>query len=136
MENIQSITELRAFIQKLEIKQEEDARLLRKEFEQVYENLRPVNLIKNGLKDLVTSPDLIQNLLKTVAGFAVGYFSKKATLGAGHQPIKGIVTTLLQIFVTNFVTDNAGGVKEKILNFLHRIMDKLKPKPQEPEQEE
>lgn len=77
MEHIQSLTELRAFIQKLEVQQKEDARLLKIEFDQVAENMKPVNLIKNSIKDLAASPDLVQNLLKTVAGFALGYFSKK-----------------------------------------------------------
>ncbi|MBK7233020.1 MAG: hypothetical protein IPH93_12360 [Saprospiraceae bacterium] len=131
MEHIQSLTELRAFIQKLEVQQKEDARLLKIEFDQVAENMKPVNLIKNSIKDLAASPDLVQNLLKTVAGFALGYFSKKATLGVGQKPINNILATVLQIFVTNFVTDNAGSFKEKLLNFIQKIKDKFKSKPEE-----
>lgn len=111
MEKIKSIKELREAILQLEIKQIEDKRLLQEQFVSTYESLRPVNLIKNLFKDLITSPSLKQQIASTLLGLAAGYFTKKVAIGSSHSPLRKLLGSILQMGIRNVVTKKSGGIK-------------------------
>lgn len=123
MEKIQSIKELRDAIVQLESKQLEDKRLLKEQFVSTYESLRPVNLIKNLIKDLIASPDLKQQIASTLLGLAAGYFTKKVAIGSSHSPLRKILGSFLQMGVANVVTKKSGGIKS-ILGMVRNFFGK------------
>ena len=123
MEKIQSIKELRDAIVQLESKQLEDKCLLKEQFVSTYESLRPVNLIKNLIKDLIASPDLKQQIASTLLGLAAGYFTKKVAIGSSHSPLRKILGSFLQMGVANVVTKKSGGVKS-ILGMVRNFFGK------------
>lgn len=123
MDKIQSIKELRDAIVQLESKQLEDKRLLKEQFVSTYESLRPVNLIKNLIKDLIASPDLKQQIASTLLGLAAGYFTKKVAIGSSHSPLRKILGSFLQMGVANVVTKKSGGVKS-ILGMVRNFFGK------------
>jgi len=123
MEKIQSIKELRDAIVQLESKQLEDKRLLKEQFVSTYESLRPVNLIKNLIKDLIASPDLKQQIASTLLGLAAGYFTKKVAIGSSHNPLRKILGSFLQMGVANVVTKKSGGIKS-ILGMVRNFFGK------------
>jgi hypothetical protein len=124
MVKISSITELRESILQLEIKQIEEQRLLKEQFLITYERMKPVNMIKNSIKDLITSSDLKDNLFSTALGLAAGYLSKKAAVGSTHNPIKQILGAFLQLGVTNVVTKNSGDIKDLLVSLLGSYLHK------------
>lgn len=75
--------ELQDAILLLEAEQALRLQLMKDDFHQVYESLKPANLIHNTLKEVSASPYLINNLLSATVGLAAGYVSKKA-ITAGH----------------------------------------------------
>jgi hypothetical protein len=123
MEKIQSIKELRDAIVQLESKQLEDKRLLKEQFVSTYESLRPVNLIKNLIKDLIASPGLKQQIASTLLGLAAGYFTKKVAVGSSHSPLRKILGSFLQMGVANVVTKKSGGIKS-ILGMVRNFFGK------------
>jgi hypothetical protein len=124
MVKISSITELRESILQLEIKQIEEQRLLKEQFLITYERMKPVNMIKNSIKDLITSSDLKDNLFSTALGLAAGYLSKKAAVGSTHNPMKQILGAFLQLGVTNVVTKNSGDIKDLLVSLLGSYLHK------------
>ena len=124
MVKITSMTELRESILQLEIKQIEEQRLLKEQFVITYDRMKPVNLIKNSIKDLITSSDLKDNLFSTALGLAAGYLSKKAAVGSTHNPIKQILGAFLQLGVTNVVTKNSGEIKDVLLSLISSYLPK------------
>ena len=124
MEKIKSIKELREAIVQLENKQLEDKRLLKEQFVSTYESLRPVNLIKTTIKDLITSPDLKSNLFRALLGLAAGYLSKRATFGLSPNPLKNILGSFLQLGVSNVVTKKSGGIKSKLVGIARNFLSK------------
>jgi hypothetical protein len=123
MEKIRSLKELRDAIVQLESKQLEDKRLLKEQFVSTYESLRPVNLIKNLIKDLIASPDLKQQIASTLLGLAAGYFTKKVAIGSSHSPLRKILGSFLQMGVANVVTKKSGGIKS-ILGMVRNFFGK------------
>ena len=68
METITTSTELKNAIQVLEFEQALKKELLKEQVYQIYENLKPVNLIKNTLSEVATSRYLTNNILGATVG--------------------------------------------------------------------
>ncbi|MDP3557459.1 MAG: hypothetical protein Q8T03_08795 [Bacteroidota bacterium] len=124
MEKIQNTNDLKAAIIFLEIKQANEKRILIEQFKATYESMKPVNIIKNTIKELITAPDLKNNLVNTTIGIATGYLSKKIAIGSTHNPIKQVLGTLLQLGVTNIVSKNASGIKSGAISLLNTLISK------------
>jgi hypothetical protein len=111
MQKINSILELKYAIQILQVEQAEKAVLLKEQFFITYESLKPINLIKNGLKDIFLSPNLLDNFLGTTVGLATGFLSKKIVVGASSNIIRKLLGSLLEYGVTNLVAQHPEGIK-------------------------
>ena len=123
METITNTIELRKAISLLETKQKEEGLILKEQCKITYDSLRPLNLIKSTLKDLVT-PDLKENLLGSVMSLAAGYASKKAVIGSTHNPLKQLLGTVLQMGVTSIVSKNTDGIKSVVTNIISSFLKK------------
>ncbi|PKP19468.1 MAG: hypothetical protein CVU05_11290 [Bacteroidetes bacterium HGW-Bacteroidetes-21] len=77
MQNITNIEELKQAIQLLEEEQSLKTQALKDQFFITYEGLKPINILKNTVSDMVTTPLLLNNLISTATGMVTGYVSKK-----------------------------------------------------------
>lgn len=124
MKKITSLVELKESILLLETQQAYEGRLLKEEFQTTYQNLRPVNLIKNKFDEIINAPNLKDNILDTVISLTAGYLSKKVIFGGTHNPLKQIVGTLLQMGVTGIVAKNTDGIKSKGMQLIQHFLNK------------
>ncbi|MHB8259610.1 MAG: hypothetical protein ACYDCN_00775 [Bacteroidia bacterium] len=111
MQNIKTASDLKAAIQQLEIKQANELVLLKEQFSTTYESLKPLNILKRQLKEVVSSPEVKNSLLATLVGLAGGYISKKVMVGGSKNPIKKIIGTLLELGVANIASKNPETIK-------------------------
>jgi len=87
-----------------------EGQLLKEHFRLTYESLRPVNLIKNALREVVSAPEVKTNLVSSAIGLAAGFLVKKLfTRNAG--PLAKIAGSFIETFVANKVANNADGIK-------------------------
>jgi len=113
MDNITTVDGLKNAIQLLEIEQAENKRQFKEHLQITLENLRPVNLAKSALSELVSSPVLIDNILATVAGLVTGFLSKKIFVSISGNKFKNLLGSVLQFGVTNIIKNHP----EAILSF-------------------
>jgi len=111
MQKITSSTELKNAIQLLEEDQAIKGQLLKEQVFITYESLKPINLLKTTLKDLSTSPYLIENIVGSAVGIATGYASKKIVVGASAGIIRKLFGTILQFGITNLVARHPDAIK-------------------------
>lgn len=123
METITNLSELRKAIDLLEIKQKEEGLILKEQCKVTYDSLRPLNLIKSTIKDLVT-PNLTGNILDSTLSLAAGYISKKTLIGSTHNPLKQLLGTVLQMGVTSLVSKNTDGIKSVVTNIISSFLKK------------
>jgi len=109
MQNINSVAELKIAIKLSEVDRELKKQILKEQFYFIRESLRPINLIKNGLNKMVTSPNLINNILGTVLGLATGYMSKKIVVGTSTNILRRVLGNILQFGVTKAVAKKSEG---------------------------
>src|SRR5664280_572457 len=111
MQNITSAADLKDAIQLLEAEQSIKGQLLREQLFLIYESLKPVNLLKNALKEISSTPYLIDNISGTAMGLLGGFLSKKIFVGASGNLIRKLFGSVLQIGVTNLVAQNSETIK-------------------------
>lgn len=102
---------LRNDIQLLRDKQTDEWRLLKAEFLHTYESLKPINILKSTLKEVTASPQIKNSVIGSVAGLTTGLLTGALWPGALGNPIKILVTTMLQAVASNVITENAHGVR-------------------------
>ena len=111
MQNITSAVELKDAIQLLEAEQSIKGQLLREQLFLTYESLKPVNLLKNTLKEISSTPYLIDNISGTAMGLLGGFLSKKIFVGTSGNLMRKLFGSVLQIGVTNLVAQNSETIK-------------------------
>jgi hypothetical protein len=103
--------ELKDAIQLLEAEQSIKGQILREQLFLTYESLKPVNLLRNALKEISSTPYLIDNISGTAMGLLGGFLSKKIFVGASGNLIRKLVGSVLQFGVTNLVAQNSEIIK-------------------------
>ncbi len=122
---------LDAAIRALEARQKEEAKLLKIEFQDALESVRPINLIKSTFEQVKESTELKGNLLNTAIGLGAGFISKKAFVGFSHNPLKRMVGTAVMFGVTNLVAKNPLIVRMAALGLMKLLKRKPAEKPAE-----
>jgi hypothetical protein len=124
MENITSTAGLKKAIELLEAEQAVELQRLKEQFYPAYESLKPVSLLKSTLKDIRSSPYLIDNIIGTALGLATGYLSKKMLVGASVNRVRKLIGSILQFGVTNVVAQHVDSIKSYGRYFLQHIFSK------------
>lgn len=109
-------------IQLLEIQSAYEAQLLKEQFNFTYEQLKPANLIKNSMLELITAPHVVDNLLSTAMGLATGYLSRKLVVGGSGNFIRKIFGLLTQMGVTNSVAQHPEEIKSIGQYIFHHLL--------------
>jgi hypothetical protein len=123
MQRINSTTELKSAIILLESRQIQSKQILKEHINVTYNSFKPVNILKNAFNDIVTSPNLINNILGATTLLATGYFSKRIAVGASVGIFRKLLGPLLEIGLVNLVAKNPDAVKSvghTVLKFLRR----------------
>lgn len=126
MERIENDEDLQTKIFMLEARRENELRLLKKNFREASECLKPINIIKNTFKDIVTSPELKGNLIGSAIGMGTGFVANKLIVGRSGGLIKKIIGVIVQRVVDRKVTNNVGGASSAGTTLLQKIFSKPK----------
>ncbi|MBK7027801.1 MAG: hypothetical protein IPH45_00645 [Bacteroidales bacterium] len=94
MENITTSSELLEAIKILEAEQDFKGQVLKTQFFLTYESLKPINLINSTLKDISSSPYLLDNILGTAMGLVSGFLSRKLIVGGSSSIIRKLLGSL------------------------------------------
>ena len=111
MKQITSVAELRESILLLELKLVNDGTLLKEQLKSTYQSIKPINLLKNVFKDVISAPDLKTNLVNSAIGFTTGLVAKKLFIGGSHNPLTKLLGMALEVIVANKVAKNADEIK-------------------------
>jgi|SRR6185436_14852804 len=118
MQKINSAIVLRNNILHLEARQAEEAIKVEEQFYVVYENLKPVNVIKGALKNAFASGTVKHTIIDTSIAIAAGFLSRKLFVNVSHNPLRKILGTALQFGITKAVAGNAEPLKGLAKRFI------------------
>jgi hypothetical protein len=124
MQNITSMATLKNSILLLEAEQNIKEQLLKDQLFLTFESLKPANLIRHTLKEISSSPYLIDNISGSAMGLLSGFLSRKIFVGTSGNLIKKLVGSVLQFGVTNIVAQNSDMIKSVGQNVLQHFFHK------------
>jgi hypothetical protein len=124
MQNISPGERLKNAIQLLEVEQAINGQLLKEQFHLTYESLKPINIIRSTLKDVASSPYLIDNIVGSAMGLATGYISRKIVVGASGNIFRKALGSVLQFGITNIVSQHPDAIKSVGQYIFHHIFHK------------
>jgi hypothetical protein len=136
MEQITTTAQLHTAIQLLKTEQQNKGVLLKEQAKITYESLKPANLIKHALNEIVSVPDLKENVFATTLSLAAGYLSKKAMIGTTINPIKQLLGTLLQMGVTSVLANNKEGIMSAVKTGLSQLITHFSTQQNDPTNEQ
>ena len=128
MENINSIAGIINAIQLLEIEQAEKGQLLREQLNLTYESLKPVNILKNTIKEFISSPYLAGRIIGIASGLATGFLSKTIVVGKSTNIFRRLIGAILQFSITNVVARHPDEIRSLSHNFFNRLFHKKEVK--------
>jgi hypothetical protein len=111
MQNITSTATLKDAIALLEVEQGLKGQQLKEQFYITYDSLRPINILKRTMKEISSSPYLIDNISGSAMGLLSGFLSKKIFVGTSGNLIRKLIGSVLQFGITNVVAQNSGIIK-------------------------
>jgi len=117
------INSLKESIRLLEIRQAEEGEILKEQFKETYESLKPFNLIKSSLKELTGSAEIKNNLFETVVSILTGYLTKKIMVNSRGNIMTKIFGAMLQYGVTSLVSKNAEKIRILFADLIDRIFN-------------
>jgi len=124
MQNITSSAGLKDAIQLLEVEQEIRGQLLKGQLYIAYESLKPLNFLKHTLKEITSSPYMIDNISGGAMGLLSGFLSKKIFVGASGNLIRKLIGSVLQFGITNVVAQNSGVIRSVGQALFHHFFRK------------
>src|SRR5450759_2591331 len=107
MQNITSKAGLKDAIQLLEAEQAIKGQLLKDQFYLTYESLKPVNLLMHTLKEISSSPYLIDNISGTAMCFACVFLSIIIFVVSSVHLFMSLIGSILHFGLTNIVAQNS-----------------------------
>ena len=121
---IASNNELRDNIKLLEERRIVQGQLLKEEFSQVVENLKPSNIIKNSLGGMASSPHVLRNIIIGVTGVTAAYFSRRKLKRSKNNPVRKLMTTVIQAGIASLIAVKGEVIKEKVYLIFKNIFSK------------
>ena len=124
MEKINSENSLRVAILQLEKEQAAEIMSLKAQYLAAYESVKPINLVKNTVKEITATPELKDEIINASIGLATGYVSKLLFQGNSHSPLRKLFGTVLMFGITNAVTRHPEVVKSLGKGMVRWVTDK------------
>ena len=112
-------------IAELELKAAAQKKDIRESFAVVSENLKPLNLVKNGVRS-VFSGNHKEELVNILIGLGTGYLGKKLLLGRARGFVGKTAGLALEWGLAGLVSKNAEKIKEKAGDLIDKIFKKNK----------
>ena len=104
MEAIYTIDQLNQKIQQLEVRQDAEWCSIKDEIDDIKENLKPINLIRNTVEEINETIGFKSHMAQSAISIGIGYLAKRFIVGKGDTMFKGILGSIVQLVVTNLVT--------------------------------
>ncbi|MBS7230764.1 hypothetical protein KHA90_06990 [Flavobacterium psychroterrae] len=104
METIYTLDSLDQQIKQLELRQDAEWCSIKDEIEDIKENLKPLNLIRNTVEEINETVGFKSNIAQSAISIGIGYLAKRFIVGKSTSMFKGIAGSLLQLVVTNLVS--------------------------------
>ncbi len=112
---------LKSAIAELQAKSESQKIILRQQFNEVIESIKPVNLLKSTVKDIAESPGIAKAAIGTTVAIGAGVLSKKMIIGTSTNIFKRMLGGVVQFVVAKSIANNSDAIAGKGIELLKKL---------------
>lgn len=127
MEKIKTFAGLKAAIEELEARQEQQVMELRYQADLTLESLKPANLIKSVFSGSSGPTNIPGNLLSNSVGLSAGYIAKILIEGAMRRPVSRLVGTAIMFGIQSLISKNPNTIRTIGTGLFSLLRKKKKP---------
>jgi hypothetical protein len=120
---VKNSKDLEQAIAELELKAASQRKDIEETFSSVAENLKPLNLVKNGVRSIF-SPEHREELVNAMVGLGTGVLSRKLLIGKGKGILGKAAGKAMEWGIAGLVSNNAEKIKEKAGALIDKIFRK------------
>ncbi len=121
---INTQAELRNTINELQQQSKFEEGLIKENFKNFTDTLKPASLIKSAFKSVVHSSNLADNAMGATLGLGAGVLSKKLLIGSSAGIVKRLLGTFIEIAVAKKVANNSEGISHWGVEMIKKIVKK------------
>jgi uncharacterized membrane protein YeaQ/YmgE (transglycosylase-associated protein family) len=125
-EKITSKKELKEAILQLEQQQAYEWQLVKDQASVIYENFKPINLIKDLFSQVTSSPRIIEDILGSAVGVISGHISKKIISGENPGLFRNILANASQTLVSRLIMKLPTIFRLAMTNYMHKFVTNKK----------
>jgi hypothetical protein len=119
---------LQEAIKVLEIKQAEEGQLVKEQLLNTYENLKPLNILRNIVNEFYSTDKYKQDFVEIVAGMTTGFITKKMVIGKSKNPFLKILGLAIQFGITTLVSKKYNELKNSAIQFISSFLQEKQVK--------
>lgn len=125
MQRISTDIELKLALDLLQEKSNWNKHNIKEELNLLIDDLKPINIIKQTLSDLVSSLEVKQSLGDLIIGATTGVIAKNIFIGETHNPVSKISGMLIEMIVAKNVTNNAEQIKSIGTSIWNKLIQRM-----------
>lgn len=107
-----------------EQKQNSELSLLKEQFHEAYESLKPINLIKNLVHEVTTSTEIKNDIATNAINIVIGLLSKQLLIKDSHSPVKKTIVTIAQFAIATWISKHSTTIKAIGSSLLKQLFNK------------
>jgi hypothetical protein len=124
MQKIKNTADLKSAILLLEHKKTEESALLKGQFLNLCESLKPVNIIKNAFKEVYSAPGLKTRVINAAIGIVSGFVTKKIFFGRTQNLFAKLLGFVTEMVVAGKVAKNGGNITTLGSSILKKLVER------------
>lgn len=117
---------LQSAIDQLQMQCEAKKNIMRLQFVEVVDSIKPVNLLRSTVKDIADTPGIAKAAIGTTLAIGAGVLSKKIVVGKSSNLFKKIMGGIVEFTVANGIANNAELITDRGIALLKRISARIK----------
>ena len=103
MEAVYTVDGLNQRIKQLEAQQDAEWIAIKDEIDEIKENLKPLNLIRNTVSEINETVGFKSDIAQSAISIGIGFLAKKLLVGKSDGIFKNIFGSLVQLAVTTLI---------------------------------
>ena len=103
MEAVYTVDGLNQRIKQLEAQQDAEWIAIKDEIDEIKENIKPLNLIRNTVAEINETVGFKSDIAQSAISIGIGYLAKKLVVGKTDSIFKNILGSVLQLAVTTLI---------------------------------
>ena len=119
---ISNSAQLTEAIALLKVEAEIKKTVLQDQFNETYESLKPINLIK-GAFSKIPAGGIAGAAINTTLGLGVGILSKKLLIGKSTNIFKRVIGSVIKLAVAKVVAKNSDAIKARGLQLVKKMVN-------------